>query len=141
MSGGSYHYSTSGAASATLKFTGDAFRVNYLQFFNFGLFDIYVDGQYLATIDGYHSGSRGEATPDYLLPPGEHTLLIQNTGLVNAAATDVIIALDAIDIRGEAILPPPPVEILSENRGEYLARCGWRRPGERGRYACCRHAD
>ncbi|MCL4876277.1 MAG: DUF11 domain-containing protein [Anaerolineae bacterium] len=111
VSGGSYVYSLEAAASATFTFTGESVRLNYLQFWNFGTFEIYLDEQLVATIDGYSEDSQGAATNELTATPGTHTLRIQNTGNSNIASQGIVIALDSIDVKETAIVTPTETEI------------------------------
>ncbi|MCL4877924.1 MAG: sortase [Anaerolineae bacterium] len=99
VSGGSYVYSEEEDSAVTLEFTGDSIRVNYLKFFNFGIFEVYIDGERVATVDGYSVESQGAATDRFAVEPGTHTLQILNTGRSNAESSGIGVALDSVDVR------------------------------------------
>ncbi len=106
VSGGSYSYSEDETAMAVLQFAGESLRVNYLEFSNFGIFEVYLDEVLLATIDGYHTESRGASTAIFNFTPTLHTLKIVNTGRTNGSGLGL--ALDSIDVR-EVVLPATPI--------------------------------
>ncbi|WP_119070717.1 SBBP repeat-containing protein [Aggregatilinea lenta] len=99
VSGGSYFYAEGTGASATLNFDGDGVRVSYLRYWNFGIFEITLDGVPVATLDGYNTEATDGLSDTFDVPAGPHTLRIQNTGQANAASAGTVLALDFIEIR------------------------------------------
>ena len=103
------------AAALTFAFEGTAVRLHYLMFWNFGIFDVFVDDQLVATIDGYSAASELGTSQIFELAPGPHTLRIQNTGRANEAAQGVILGVDAVDVRpGGPDTPPPGTEAATD---------------------------
>lgn len=100
-SDGSYFFSEDSDASVTLRFTGDKFRLHFVLFKNFGMFDIYVDGEKLMTIDAYSPYSGFGTTEVIQIDQGRHTIRIVNTGEANEESVGSVIGLDAIDIWNE----------------------------------------
>ena len=95
---GSYFYSDDKDAEINLLFQGDKFRLNYVMFENFGIFDVYLDGKLVMTIDGYSEVSGIVTTEIFQVYNGRHTLRIVNTGEANPESKGNVIGLDAIDV-------------------------------------------
>jgi LPXTG-site transpeptidase (sortase) family protein len=94
----SYYYSDDEEAAISLEFEGDKVRLQYLSFWNFGIFDVYIDGEKVATIDSYKPQSLVGSSQTFFLEPGKHTLRIVGTGQANPASADSLLSLDAIDV-------------------------------------------
>ena len=97
-SDGSYFFSEDSDASVSVDFTGDKFRLHFVLFKNFGMFDIYIDDEKLMTIDAYNPYSGFGTTDVIQIDPGRHTIRIENTGEANEASNGTVIGLDAIDV-------------------------------------------
>jgi LPXTG-site transpeptidase (sortase) family protein len=97
-SGEDYQFSLDENAELTFSFEGERLRLQYLTHWDFGIFEVYVDGQLLTTIDAYSPSSRVVATEVFYLDPGEHTVKIVKTGEKNPDSVGTVIALDVIDI-------------------------------------------
>lgn len=97
-SGGEYAFSEDETASVTLTFTGEKFRLRYLVYWNFGIFDVYVDGEQLTTIDSYNATGDFMISDKFELDPGLHHLLIKNSGESNPDSKGTFLCLDAIDV-------------------------------------------
>lgn len=97
-SNSSYFYSADADAELTIGFYGDKFRLHYVSFNNFGIFDVYLDGKRIMTIDGFSPYSGFAATNIYQTTMGRHTLRIVNTGTKSDKSSDVVIGIDAIDV-------------------------------------------
>ncbi|MBZ0306670.1 MAG: DUF11 domain-containing protein, partial [Anaerolineae bacterium] len=98
VSGGSYIYAEEEDAAVSFEFTGDSVRVNYLKFYNFGIFEVLIDDEVVATVDAFSSESQGEATQNFDVEPGRHVIRIVNTGRSNAESAGIGLALDSIDV-------------------------------------------
>lgn len=97
-SNGDYLYSQDEQASVTLRFTGEKVRLHYLYFWDFGIFDVYIDDRKVATIDGYNTQSMVASSEIFFVEPGTHTLRIENSGRKNPTSQGMTLSLDAIDI-------------------------------------------
>jgi LPXTG-site transpeptidase (sortase) family protein len=95
---GSYYYSEDPNAAIKWTFTGEKVRISYLYFSTFGIFDVYIDGEKVASIDGYLPESLLATSETFFLEPGEHTLEIRNSGQANPNSQGRVISLDAIDV-------------------------------------------
>lgn len=123
VSGGAYFYAEGAGASATLSFTGDAVRVSYLRFWNFGIFEIALDGAPVATVDGYSAEATDGMSAAFNVAAGPHTLSILNTGQANETSQGAVLALDFIEVH-EIAAPPaedPPGEATAEVTAEVTA--------------------
>ena len=97
VSNGAYVASGDQDAALTFRFVGDRLRLNYVTYFNFGVFDVYLDGEKLVTIDGYHAESMILSSGLIIVAPGEHVLRIQNSGRSSALCQANIMAIDSIE--------------------------------------------
>ncbi|NJL92685.1 MAG: hypothetical protein HC915_02610, partial [Anaerolineae bacterium] len=97
-SGGGYSYTAEAGASVSLNFRGDAFQLQLVQFRNFGLLEVYVDGALLDTLDLYSPARRFISSPVYPLVPGDHLLTLVSSGQANPASEGTVIAVDAVDV-------------------------------------------
>jgi hypothetical protein len=95
---GSYLYSQDEDAALEMDFEGQKLRLHYLYFWDFGIFDVYVDDELLASIDAFKPESLVASTDIFYLEPGKHTLRIESSGAANPDSQGLTIALDAIDI-------------------------------------------
>src|SRR5258708_1621014 len=98
-----YLYSDDDNARLTLRFLGAAVRVRYVAYYSYGVFQVILDEQVVATIDSYYakqSDERGNflSTDVFGLAHGWHTLQIVRMGRKNPDSKGALIALDAIDI-------------------------------------------
>ena len=130
VSGGTYHYAEGTGASATLSFTGDAARVSYLRFWNFGIFEIALDGTPVATIDSYNLDATDGMSATFNVAAGPHTLSIRNTGQANETSQGAVLALDFIEVHETAapailetpaLSAPPTEELAGEATAEATA--------------------
>ncbi|NDJ87096.1 MAG: sortase [Chloroflexi bacterium] len=94
----SYFYSGDRDAEAEFTFVGDKFRLHYVLYENFGMFDVYLDGKRILTIDGYSPYSGFGSTEVFQVPYGNHRIRIVNTGEANESSSGHVIGLDAIDV-------------------------------------------
>jgi hypothetical protein len=89
-----------------------------------GIANVYIDGAFRATIDGYAATETVQA-PVFSasgLPPGPHTLRIEVTHTKHASSTDYVVIVDAFDILDA---PPdanaPAVTMTSPTGGSTVA--------------------
>ena len=106
---GQYHYTVENDASVALNFTGQALRVRYVGYNNAGIWELWVDGALLTTVDAYSQDGLFTMTEVFTLDPGTHTLELRHSGAANPLSSDTMIALDAIDIYN-----PPENVIIGE---------------------------
>jgi hypothetical protein len=105
--GGSYHYSADVNAEVQFTFVGTDVAVQYVAFRNFGIFEVYVDGDLLGEVDSYAlDGEFGKVVRVTSLAYTEHTITVRNTGRRNPASEGTLLALDAIHVL-EPTLPTP----------------------------------
>lgn len=93
-----YVYSDSQDATVTLNFYGDKVRLHYLTFWEFGIFDVYIDEEKVATIDTYSPQSQIASSDIFFIDAGWHTLHIKQTGQANPQSSGTLLALDAVDV-------------------------------------------
>lgn len=91
-----YRYSVEADAAVRLRFEGEGLRVCYVSFWNGGIWEILVDGQLLRRVDSYSPEAHFTCTDTLPAAPGEHVLLVRNTGERHADSTDSMLALDAV---------------------------------------------
>ncbi|MCX5216049.1 beta-galactosidase [Kitasatospora sp. NBC_00240] len=89
--------------SVTVPFTGTSVRWIGSKAANHGLADVYLDGNKVATVDGYGAGAEVKDQTLFNkddLPAGNHTLKIVVTGQKNPAAPSYAkyVSVDAIDV-------------------------------------------
>jgi hypothetical protein len=105
--GGSYHYSADPNAEMQFTFVGADVAVQYVAFRNFGIFEVYVDGDLLGEVDSYAlDGEFGKVVRVTSLAYTVHTISVRNTGRRNPASEGALLALDAIHVL-EPTLPTP----------------------------------
>jgi len=97
--GGSYRYSPDTGARVELNFIGTDVAIQYVAYKNFGIFDIYVDGVLIQSVDAYTAaGTFGQVVYVNGLANRLHTLSIRNTARRNPASTGNVIAIDVVHI-------------------------------------------
>lgn len=105
-----YIYSDADGARLVYRFTGAGIRIHYAAFYNYGVFEVVIDGQPRDSIDSYSPEAlnpHGEflTTGIYSLVNGSHTLEIVRTGRKAADSGGSFVAIDAIDIYKSGPLP------------------------------------
>ena len=95
---GQYHYSDDVASHAGFPFSGEALRLRYVAGPTMGVFEIIVDGVLLDTINGYAAEIRFPGTTIYRFEPGQHRLMLRNTGRRGLGSTGHRVALDAVQV-------------------------------------------
>ncbi|MBX3085038.1 MAG: hypothetical protein KF716_25620 [Anaerolineae bacterium] len=98
-----YVYSDADGARLVYKFIGAGLRIHYAAFYNYGEFEVVIDGQPRDSIDSYSPKAlnpQGEflTTDIYTLGTGSHTLEIVRTGRKAVDSGGSFVAIDAIDI-------------------------------------------
>jgi beta-galactosidase GanA len=96
-------FSNTTGDSVTVPFTGTSVRWVSSKDGNHGTADVYLDGEQVATVDGY-GPSKVNQQVFYAadgLADGPHTLRIAVTGTSNPAASGTFVVVDAVDV------PPP----------------------------------
>ncbi len=98
-----YLYSDDDGASMSLHFLGAAVRVRYVAYYAYGVFQVRIDGQVVATIDSYYPKSSDGygnflSTEIFALAYGWHTLDVERLGRQNPASAGEMIALDSVDV-------------------------------------------
>jgi hypothetical protein len=99
-SGGTAAATTAAGAQATFTFTGTSVNWIGLRGPAAGIARVFVDGTYKADVDLYEP-TRLQAVAYTVsgLENTSHTLIIESTGLHNAASTDSLVMVDAFDTR------------------------------------------
>ena len=95
---GQYHYSDDVASRASFPFAGEALRLRYVAGPTMGVFEVIVDGVLLDTINGYAAETRFPGTTIYRFEPGQHRLMLCNTGRRGLGSTGHRVALDAVQV-------------------------------------------
>ena len=91
---GTLHYANVVGESATFEFTGSKFTLVYTAYSNRGKLDVYVDGDFVATIDEYAAVREWQASwASGDLGAGAHTVEFVHVGPVGS-----IVDIDAIEI-------------------------------------------
>lgn len=99
-SGGSAVSSATVGSRATVTFTGTSVSLIGLRGPRSGIARVYLDGSFHSTIDTYSPADiQAVVFTDTNLAPGRHEMIVEVTGLRNAAATDHGIVVDAFDAR------------------------------------------
>lgn len=98
-----YVYTDNDNARLSLRFLGSGVRLRYVAFYTYGVFQIHLDGQIVATIDSYFPKNRDQrgnflSTDIFKLSHGWHHLEIVRLGRKNEASEGTFIGIDAIDI-------------------------------------------
>lgn len=112
-----YVYTDSEGARLVYRFVGAGVRLHYAAFYNYGLFDVIIDGEKLTSIDSYSPRTlnpHGDflTTAVYSLTAGWHTLEIVRVGRKTADSGGTYVAIDAIDIYKSGTLPTtPPTQV------------------------------
>jgi Big-like domain-containing protein len=120
-SGGTAAVSTAPGAQATFTFTGTS--VNWIggRSTGTGIARVSVDGTFVAEIDTYSKTEEIRVTMFTVngLASTSHTLTIEATGQMNAAATSAVVMVDAFDV------PAPAVSRLQETDPDVTYTAGW----------------
>jgi len=99
-SGGYAHVSTTAGEQATLTFNGTSISWIGYRGPDAGIARVFLDGVFAGEVDLYYSDPRIQAVV-FTSPPladANHTLMIEATGLKNAAASDARVVVDAFDV-------------------------------------------
>ncbi len=99
-SGGYAHVSTTAGAQATLTFNGTSISWIGYRGPDAGIARVFLDGVFAGEVDLYYSDPRIQAVvlTSASLADASHTLMIEATGLKNAAASDARVVVDAFDV-------------------------------------------
>lgn len=114
-SGGKIHYTDWSDATAAIAFDGLWVTIGYWTAKNYGMFDIYIDGNFVHRVDSYTLNNT-TATYTARAPAwGQHILEIRTAGARNPASTGYFVTLDYFDVVDVVptpvpTLPPPPTE-------------------------------
>ena len=99
-SGGSAAASSTTGARATLTFTGTTVTLLGFRGPATGILRVYLDGSFHSTVDTYSATEiQAPIFSDTNLMPGSHEMIIEVSGLKNAASTGFTVVIDAFDIR------------------------------------------
>jgi hypothetical protein len=104
LSGGTQTFSKTAGSSATLQFEGTEVRWVATKAPNYGLAEVWLDGEKVTTVDLYAASRAFKQTVFSRsgLPSRPHTLTVKVLGQKRAAATDAWVTIDAFDVRGRA---------------------------------------
>lgn len=118
-SGGSAAFGVETSARALLNFSGTGVSWIGLRGPNVGIANVYVDGTYTATVDGYAPANEVQAVlfTSHALTPGPHMLAVEVTRTRNAASSDFIVNVDAFDVTGARLDTVPAIAITSPADG------------------------
>jgi hypothetical protein len=112
---GQYHRTEDRSGVVSFPFEGEGVRVRYVAARNMGMFDLFIDGKKVDTIDGYSGELIFPGTSIYMVSKGSHLLQIQSAGMKNAQSEGYAVGLDAIQVfqgsPNTLILTPPPVSL------------------------------
>ncbi len=113
---GSYGRSSTSGAKASAWFTGTQIAWIGMKGSTPGIVDVYLDGEKQATIDLYSSTTQYQATlwTSASLPDGLHHLELRRNA---DSLPGEYIVLDALDVWGEIVAPPPTINSLSPASG------------------------
>jgi hypothetical protein len=105
-----YMYTDEDNAALSLRFLGAAVRVRYVAYYSYGVFQIRLDGQVVATIDSYYpkqNDGKGNflTTAVFGLAHGWHTLEVSRMGRKNPASAGTMIAIDSLDVYFNGLAP------------------------------------
>ena len=113
---GQYHRTEDYTSTMSFPFEGEGLRIRYVAARNMGMFDLFVDGQKLDTIDAYHPELSFPGTQVYVLSRGPHLLQLRSAGTKNPASEGFTVGFDAVQVyRGSAstlIQTPAPVLLM-----------------------------
>jgi len=98
--GGTLHNAISYQSSVQFHFTGEQFRLTYLEMNNRGMVDVYIDGAKATSIDQSGSGNWQQAWTSDPLPSGTHTVRLVLAGIG-------VIDIDAIEVLQQRVLHVP----------------------------------
>ena len=120
-SGGTAAVSTAPGAQATFTFTGTS--VNWIggRSPGTGIARVSLDGVFVSEVDTYSKTEEIRVTMFTVndLANASHTLTIEATGRMNAAATSALVVVDAFDV------PAPAVSRLQETDPDVTYTAGW----------------
>lgn len=97
---GTESYANTAGDTMSVTFTGSAVRLIGPKGPNGGIADISIDGAKAASVDTYATSKQFSQVlfADTTLGSGSHTLTVQVTGTKNAASTDTVVSVDAVDL-------------------------------------------
>jgi hypothetical protein len=99
-SGGGAAASSTTGARATLTFTGTTVTLVGFRGPATGILRVYLDGSFHSTVDTYSATDiQAPIFTDTNLLPGTHEMIIEVSGLKNAASSDFTVVIDAFDVR------------------------------------------
>ncbi len=105
-SGGSVKWTGTAGNTATLRIDdAEAIAVGYTQNTFMGVFEVYVDGDLVATIDGYGPITWKKEAVIPGLTTDYHIVTIRNTGTKNSASSGTYLYLDYLRVIGTYIPP------------------------------------
>jgi hypothetical protein len=109
-SGGTAAASATTGARATVTFTGTTVTLLGFRGPATGIVRVYLDGAMHSTIDTYSPTEiQAPIFTDTNLMPGSHEMIVEVSGLKNAASSGVTIVVDAFDVRARFEEPDPAV--------------------------------
>ena len=97
---GTESFAHAAGATASIDFTGPAVRLIGPKGPNGGIADISVDGAKVTSVDTYAPSKQYSQVlfADTTLSAGPHTLTVTATGTKEAASTDTVVSVDAVDL-------------------------------------------
>jgi hypothetical protein len=109
-SGGTAAASATTGARATLTFTGTTVTMLGFRGPATGIVRVYLDGALHSTVDTYSPTEiQAPIFTDTNLMPGSHEMIVEVSGLKNAASSGVAIVVDAFDVRTRFEEPDPAI--------------------------------
>ena len=101
LSGGSNSYNWDTGSIYTFKFTGVQFEIWSETGHHMGIMDIYIDNKKVTSVDMYTADNVWPLLnyKSELLPKGEHTVKVMNSGKKNADSVGTCVSLDYIIYR------------------------------------------
>jgi hypothetical protein len=101
LSGGSAHESNTIGSTASLVFTGTGVTwISYLCTCTSGISNVYVDGQFKASVDTYGPSPQPQAPVFSIsnLSPGTHVLTIEVTGQYDPRGQTAYVVVDGFEV-------------------------------------------
>jgi hypothetical protein len=98
--GSTLDYSNNTGSWAAFSFVGSSVDYVYLKYWHMGKADVWIDGVFMETVDGYDANPTGVWQPvrPYSLTSGAHTIAIEVKGTNTSPSTDTYIVIDGFDV-------------------------------------------
>lgn len=131
--GGADHWTANRGSVTTIKFKGTGITVYAAKASWHGIYSVSLDGAAKPNIDTYSASRIDQAAVLVLsgLTNADHTLVLTNTGNKNAASSNIITAIDRVDVSsttapaGDTVAPSAPANLSAAPAATTKVNLSW----------------